>query len=101
MYDPNSGYSIYMLSRNVGSSGGATTTGISFDQIIAMVATSLDLAISAAAFYSIVNAYVMLSVVTLPMFILAAAATFALVTAVFNYVYTLAIVNEACNGDAA
>ncbi len=101
MYDPNSGYSIYMLSRNVGISGGATTTGISFDQIIAMVATSLDLAISAAAFYSIVNAYVMLSVVTLPMFILAAAATFALVTAVFNYVYTLAIVNEACNGDAA
>lgn len=101
MYDPNSGYSIYMLSRNVGTSGGATTTGISFDQIIAMVATSLDLAISAAAFYSIVNAYVMLSVVTLPMFILAAAATFALVTAVFNYVYTLAIVNEACNGDAA
>lgn len=101
MYDPDSGYSIYMLSRNVGTSGGATTTGISFDQIIAMVATSLDLAISAAAFYSIVNAYVMLSVVTLPMFILAAAATFALVTAVFNYVYTLAIVNEACNGDAA
>lgn len=101
MYDPNSGYSIYMLSRNVGTSGGATTTGISFDQIIAMVAASLDLAISAVAFYSIVNAYVMLSVVTLPMFILAAAATFALVTAVFNYVYTLAIVNEACNGDAA
>lgn len=101
MYDPYSGYSVYMLSKNVGTSGGATTTGISFDQIIAMVATSLDLAISAAAFYSIVNAYVMLSAVTLPMFILAAAATYALVTAVFNYVYTLAIVNEACNGDAA
>ena len=101
IYDPYSGYSVYMLSKNVGTSGGATTTGISFDQIIAMVATSLDLAISAAAFYSIVNAYVMLSAVTLPMFILAAAATYALVTAVFNYVYTLAIVNEACNGDAA
>ena len=102
MYDPNSGYSIYMLSRNVGTSGGATTTGISFDQIIAMVAASLDLAISAAVFYNLVNAFTMASILTpVPGLGLMMFATFCFVTAVFNYVYTLAIVNEAYNGDEA
>ena len=102
VYDPYTGYSTYMLSRNVTTSGGATTTGISFDQILASTASSLNLAISAAVFYDLINAFTMASMFTpVPGLGAVALATFCLVTAVFNYVFTLAIVDAACNGDAS
>lgn len=102
IFDPESGYSAYMLSRNVGTAGGATTTGISFDQVIALVASTLNLTISATVFYTMINAFTMASPLTpVPGLGLMMFTTFCLVTAVFNYVYTLAIVNEACKGDEA
>lgn len=102
VFDPNTGNSIYMLSRNVTTSGGATTTGISFDQILAATASSLNLAISASVFYNLINAYTMASMFTpVPGLGVVALATFCFVSAVFNYVFTLAIASAACNGDSS
>ncbi len=101
LHDLNGGTSVYMLSRNTSSAGGNTTTGISFDQILAMVSSCLSFVVAAGAFYNIMNAFTAASAlvaspgVSMVIFSLAC-----LALAVVNYMRTINLVMAAYNGDA-
>ncbi len=101
LHDLSSGTSVYMLSRRTSIAGGNTTTGISFDQILAMVSSCLSFVVAAGAFYNIMNAFTAASVlvaspgVGMVIFSLAC-----LALAVVNYMRTINLVMAAYNGDA-
>lgn len=97
-----SGYSQYMLSRDTASSGGRSTQGISFDQIIAIFASSLELVTASSALYGIMSAIAIGNplLASVPGLGVMAFVTVCFVSAVENYIYTLSLVDAACSGDA-